>query len=131
MSALESDPQPAALESVLRDAWNAFQPGQPTPLGWLTHTAARIHDYLGAHQPAPAPPAPRPAIDEQAAELRRQVWQTLRDAASDHDIAPDAADRILHAFELPGLPRRWQVRLTLPLTIEVTATNREDALDTP
>ncbi|MCW3820378.1 hypothetical protein ONA91_38700 [Micromonospora sp. DR5-3] len=124
------NPQPATLESVLRDAWDAFHPGQPAPLGWLTHTTTRIHDHLRAHQPAPTPPISPPATDEQAAGLRRQVWQTLRDAASDRDIDPDAAERILHTLDLPGLPRRWQIRLTLPLMIEVTASGREDALDT-
>lgn len=130
MPGFDSEPHPASLESVLRDAWDAFHPGQPAPLGWLTHTASRIHDHLATHQPAPTPPAPPPAAGEQTAALRRRVWHTLRDAASDHDIAPDAADRLLHALDLPGLPRRWHVRLTLPLTIDVTATNREDAFDT-
>ncbi|MEU4715623.1 hypothetical protein AB0F73_18455 [Micromonospora purpureochromogenes] len=74
-------------------------------------------------------------MDEQTYELieqffeRREVWQALREAATTHDIDVDAADRILHAVGLPALPRRWQVRLTLPVLIEVTATNREDAFD--
>ncbi|RKF22811.1 hypothetical protein [Micromonospora globbae] len=57
------------------------------------------------------------------------MWQTLRDAAVENDIDPDTADRILHAPDLPGLPRRWRVRLTVPLTIEVTATSRDDAVE--
>ncbi len=122
-------PRPASLESVLRDAWDAFHPGQPAPLGWLTHTAARIHDHLRPQQPAPAATAPLAAIDEQFAALRRRVWQTLRDAAADDVIDPDVVDQILHTLDLPGLPRRWQVRLTLPLTIEVTATSRDDAVE--
>ncbi|WJK33147.1 hypothetical protein [Solwaraspora sp. WMMA2065] len=127
----DDDPRPAALESVLRDAWDAFHPGQPAPLGWLTHTATRIHDYLDAHPPVPAPPAAPPTtVTEQAAGLRRQVWRTLRDAATDDDIDPDAADRILDILDLPGLPRHWQVRLTLPVTIDVTATDPDSAFDT-
>ncbi|ROO63004.1 hypothetical protein EDC02_5013 [Micromonospora sp. Llam0] len=131
MPTFDSDPRPPALESVLRDAWDAFHPGQPAPLGWLTHTATRIHDYLGAHQPAPASPAaPPPTVNEQAAGLRRQLWHTLRDAVGDDDINPDAATRILQILDLPGLPRHWQVRLTLPLTIGVTATDPDGAFDT-
>ncbi len=131
MTLLENhQPRPASLETVLRDAWDAFHPGHPAPLGWLTHTAARIHDHLGAQQPTPAATATPAPPDEQAAALRRRVWQTLRDAAADHAIDPDVVDQILHTLDLPGLPRRWQVRLTLPLTIEVTATGREDAFDT-
>ncbi|MFG1952466.1 hypothetical protein [Micromonospora sp. NPDC048830] len=125
----DHQPQPASLESVLRDVWDAFHPGQAAPLGWLTHTAARIHDHLRAQQPAPTATAPPATIDEQSATLRRRVWQTLRAAAADDVIAPDAVDQILHTLDLPGLPRRWQVRLTLPLTIEVTATSRDDAVE--
>ncbi|WP_435124380.1 hypothetical protein [Micromonospora tulbaghiae] len=120
--------QPATLESVLRDAWDAFHPGQPAPLGWLTHTTARIHTHL--REQHLAPPAPPSADTDQVARLRQQVWQTLRDAVRTHDIDVDGADRILHALDLPGLPRRWKVRLTLPLAIEVTATSREEAFDT-
>ncbi|RKN46165.1 hypothetical protein [Micromonospora endolithica] len=122
------EPRPASLETVLRDAWDAFHPGQPAPLGWLTHTTDRIHDHLRTPQQS-APTAPPVAIDGRSVALRRQVWQTLRDAAAEHDIAPDAADRILHALDLPGLLRRWQVRLTVPVTVEVTATSRDDAVE--
>ncbi|MGW3807927.1 hypothetical protein [Micromonospora sp. NPDC005113] len=124
-------PHPPTLEAVLRDAWNAFQPHQPAPLGWLTHTTTQIHAYLRDHTSPPAAPQP-PASNEAdpLAHFRRQVWQALRDATSEHDVDVDAADRVLHALDLPGLPRRWQVRLTLPITVEVTAPSREDAFDT-
>ncbi|MEV6370122.1 hypothetical protein AB0L86_24865 [Micromonospora musae] len=46
------------------------------------------------------------------------MWQTLRDAAAD-GVDPDHADDILRTLELPTLARRWQVRLTLPASIEV------------
>ncbi|MEV0811208.1 hypothetical protein [Micromonospora sp. NPDC050200] len=131
MTTSEAMPYPPTLESVLRDAWNAFQPHQPTPLGWVTHTTTQIHAYLRDHT-SPLPP-PQPAASGDAdslAHFRRQVWQALRDAASEHDIDIDAADRVLHALDLPGLPRRWQVRLTLPITVEVTAPSSEDAFDT-
>lgn len=127
MSTPHSKPEPVTLESVLHDAWDAFHPGQPAPLGWLTHTTTRIHDHLRAQRTAP--PTPPPPDAEPAARLRQRVWQTLREAASEHDIDADAADRILHALDLPGLPRRWHVRLTVPVLIEITATSREDAFD--
>ncbi|SCG38014.1 hypothetical protein [Micromonospora coxensis] len=122
-------PQPETVESVLRAAWEAFHPGQPTPLGWLTHTTARIHDHLHAQHTAPVPSAPPTPAGDEVARLRRQVWQTLHDVTAEHDIDPDAADRILHSLDLPGLPRRWQVHVTVPLTITVTATSRDEAVD--
>ncbi|MCX4387303.1 hypothetical protein OG777_10200 [Micromonospora peucetia] len=121
-------PQPPTLESVLLDAWDTFHPTQPAPLGWLTHTTTQIHAYLHDQH---TPPSPPPADDtDSLTRFRRQVWRSLREAASTHDIDADAADQILRALDLPTLPRRWQVRLTLPVRIEVTATSREDAFDT-
>ncbi|MFG3302927.1 hypothetical protein [Micromonospora chersina] len=121
-------PQPPTLESVLGDAWSLFHPGQPAPLGWLTHTTAQIRAHLSdQHTPQPQPPN---ADTDSLAYFRREVWRSLREAASTHDIDADAADRVLSALDLPALPRRWQVRLTLPILIEVTATGREDAFDT-
>ncbi|MEV0810947.1 hypothetical protein [Micromonospora sp. NPDC050200] len=121
---------PANLESVLRNTWDAFHPAQPAPLGWLTHTATQIQAYLRDHHamPQPLPPAAAPA--DPSAQFRNHVWHALRDAVSEHDIDIDAANRVLHAVDLPPLPRRWQVRLTLPILIEVTATSREEAFDT-
>ncbi|MEH0985866.1 hypothetical protein [Micromonospora sp. CPCC 205556] len=116
------------IESVLRNAWKAFHPTQPAPLGWLTHTAAQIQAYLSDQQPLPQPPAVAPT--DPSAQLRRHIWHVLRDAVSEHDIDVDAANRVLHAVDLPLLPRRWQVRLALPILLEVTATSREDAFDT-
>ncbi|MET7968760.1 hypothetical protein [Micromonospora sp. NPDC005305] len=119
----------ATLESVLRHAWDAFHPGQPAPLGWLTHTTTKIHDYLRDHKDDPQQQPPTVATDS-LAQLRSRVWQALRDAVTEHDIEVDAANRVLDAVDLPLLPRRWQVRLTLPVLIEVTATSRDDAFDT-
>ncbi|MEV0726895.1 hypothetical protein AB0I37_29500 [Micromonospora purpureochromogenes] len=123
-------PQPPTLESVLRNAWATFHPTQPAPLGWLTHTTAQIQTYLREHPTAPLPHSSTGGDAEELARWRREVWQALREAAATHDIDVDTADRILHAVGLPGLPRRWQVRLTLPVLVEVTATSREDAFDT-
>ncbi|HEX5514769.1 MAG TPA: hypothetical protein VFY81_10260, partial [Gammaproteobacteria bacterium] len=36
---------------------------------------------------------------------------------------------MLEVFGLPELPRRWSVRLSLPLTCEVTAGSEEEAFD--
>ncbi|MCP3785251.1 hypothetical protein NLX85_17945 [Micromonospora sp. A3M-1-15] len=129
MTTPETTTSPPTLESVLLDAWNMFHPGQPAPLGWLTHTTAQIHAHL--HSPHTPPQAQPHTADPYAlARFRREVWRSLREAASTHDIDADAADRVLSALDLPALPRRWQVRLTLPILIEVTATGREDAFDT-
>ncbi|MBM0255760.1 hypothetical protein [Micromonospora sp. 4G55] len=120
---------PPTLESVLRHAWDAFHPTQPAPLGWLTHTAAQVQAYVRDHQPvAPQPPAVE--LTDPSTRLGAHVWSALRDAVAEHDIDVDAANRVLHAVDLPLLPRRWQVRLTLPILIEVTATSRENAFDT-
>ncbi|MFG1833885.1 hypothetical protein [Micromonospora chersina] len=120
---------PPILESVLRHAWDAFHPGQPAPLGWLTHTTTQIQAYLDDHHtdPQTQPPAV-PA--ESLPQLRSRVWHALRDAVLSHDIDVDAANHVLDAVDLPTLPRRWQVRLTLTVVTEVTATCREDAFDT-
>ncbi|MGQ5262931.1 hypothetical protein ACTWLT_19545 [Micromonospora sp. ZYX-F-536] len=120
-------PPPPTLESVLRDAWAAFAPTEPAPLGWLTHTTAQIRAYLREHH---SPPAPLLPAADAGARLRREVWRALYEAVSTHDIDGDAADRVLCALDLPPLPRRWQVRLTLPVLIEVTAAGRENAFDT-
>ncbi|WP_422733878.1 hypothetical protein ACN26Y_28560 [Micromonospora sp. WMMD558] len=128
MTTPDAAQQPPTLESVLRQAWDAFHPGQPAPLGWLTHTTTQLHAYL--REQHPTPPAPPSTETTSVTRLRRQMWQALRDATAEHDIDPDVADRILHNVDLPGLPRRWQVRLTLPVKVEVTATSREDAFDT-
>ncbi|MFG1888101.1 hypothetical protein ACGFIR_09555 [Micromonospora sp. NPDC049051] len=123
-----TSPHPPTLESVLRDAWDTFHPAQPAPLGWLTHTTAQIHAHLHDQHTPPSPSS----VDgtDSLTRLRREVWRALREAASTHDIDADAADEILRALDLPTLPRRWRVRLTLALLIEVTATSREDAFDT-
>ncbi|MEU4677929.1 hypothetical protein [Micromonospora sp. NPDC023737] len=119
---------PASMEAVLRDAWDAFHPGHPAPLSWFTHTVARLHDHFHTHQLVRPATAASPTVDGQFAALRRRVWQTLRDAAAD-GVDPDVADHILQTLDLPTLARRWQVRLTLPVTIEVTATSRDEALE--
>ncbi|MDZ5447256.1 hypothetical protein U2F26_31880 [Micromonospora sp. 4G57] len=121
-------PHLPTLESVLRDAWAAFQPHQPAPLGWLTHTTTQIQAYLDDHPTPPSPPSD--GDTDSVTRWRRAMWQALREAAATHDIDVDAANRLLRAVDLPPLPRRWQVRLTLPVLIEVTASSREDAFDT-
>ena len=117
---------PPSLESVLRHAWDAFHPGQPAPLGWLTHTTTQIQAYLRNHHSDPQPP---PAIPESLTQLRRQMWQALREAVSEHDIDIDAANRVMEVVDLPLLPRRWQVRLTLTVLAELTAGTSDDAFD--
>lgn len=103
--------------------------GTLAPLGWLTHTTARIHEYLRTQQPTPIPPTAPTAIDEQLTRLLRQVWHTLRDATVNNRLTPGAAEAILHSLDLPGLPRRWQVGLTLPLTMDVLAVDRDGAFE--
>ncbi|MEV0157709.1 hypothetical protein AB0H57_28860 [Micromonospora sp. NPDC050686] len=118
---------PPTLESVLHNAWDAFHPGQPAPLGWLTHTSTQIQAYLRDHHTCPQRPT---EATESTAQFRNQVWHALRDAVGEHDIDVDAANKILDAVGLPLLPRRWQVRLTLSVLAEVTAASSEDAFDT-
>lgn len=126
----EPTPDPAAppsLESVLHNAWNAFHPGQAAPLGWLTHTTTQIQAYLRDHHTHPQRPTEG---TDSTAQFRSDVWHALRDAVSEHDIDIDAANRILDAVDMPLLPRRWQVRLTLSVLTEVTAGSSDDAFDT-
>jgi hypothetical protein len=122
-------PEQPTLESVLRRSWEAFHPSQPAPLGWLTHTTSQVMTYL---RDVTTPPPRRDAAGcaDGLTRFRQHVREALADAVSQDDIDIDAATAILEELDLPLLPRRWQVRLALPLLIEVTATSREDAFDT-
>ncbi|PSK63098.1 hypothetical protein B0E53_04967 [Micromonospora sp. MH33] len=124
--------QPPTLESVLRSAWDAFHPDQPAPLGWLTHTTTQIQAHLREHHPV-AQPQSQPSADQPVdlvAQFRSHLWHALREAVSEHDIDIDAANRVLEALDMPLLPRRWQVRLALPILMDVTAATRDEAFDT-
>ncbi|WP_433288609.1 hypothetical protein [Micromonospora sp. CA-244673] len=52
-----------------------------------------------------------------------QAHQPFHERRCEHGLA------VLSALDLPALLRRWQVRLTLSVLVEVTATGREDAFD--
>ncbi|MGC5022796.1 hypothetical protein [Micromonospora sp. DT47] len=127
MTSAEIPPSQPTLEAVLRTSWEAFHPGQQAPLGWLTHTTTQVLSHLrGTHTSTPPPPdtARHPDALER---FHRQVREALADAVCQEQVSIDVANTLLDVLDLPLLPRRWQVRLTLPLLIDITATTREDA----
>jgi hypothetical protein len=62
--------------------------------------------------------------------LRRLIREQLADAVSENRLDIDVANSLLEVFDLPAIPRRWDVTLTLTFTCEVTAEHREDAFET-
>ncbi|MBQ0905478.1 hypothetical protein [Micromonospora sp. U21] len=124
MTSTDITPPEPALETILRTSWEAFHPGQQAPLGWLTHTTAQILSHLRQAQTCTPSDNAHPDAPNR---FYRQVREALADAVHTKHVSIDAANSLLEVLDLPLLPRRWQVRLTLPLLIDVTATTREDA----
>ncbi|PWR14883.1 hypothetical protein DKT69_14135 [Micromonospora sicca] len=130
MTSAENPPSQPALEAVLRTIWEAFHPGQSAPLGWLTHTTTQVLSHLRPTHTS-TPLTPGTARRPEALELfHRQVREALADAVCQEQLSIGVANTLLDVLDLPLLPRRWQVRLSLPLLIDVTATTREDAFTT-
>ncbi|MDZ5446775.1 hypothetical protein U2F26_29305 [Micromonospora sp. 4G57] len=125
MTSAHIPPREPALETILRSSWETFHPGQQAPLGWLTYTTAQVLSHLRqTHTCTPSDVTRHPdALDL----FHRQLREALADAVCTEQVSIDAANSILEVLDLPLLPRRWQVRLTLPLLIDVTAATREDA----
>ena len=69
------------------------------------------------------------AAEAQLRRLRRLISEHFAAAVTDHRLDIDLATEMLDVFGLPALPRRWRVRLSLPLICEVTAANAADAFD--
>ncbi|MGW3607931.1 hypothetical protein [Micromonospora sp. NPDC005161] len=113
-----------ALETILLTSWEAFHPGQQAPLGWLTHTTAQILTHLRQTHTCTPPDNARP---DALNRFHRQLREALADGVRQDQVNIDGANSLLEVLDLPLLPRRWQVRLTLPLLIDVTATTHEDA----
>ncbi|MBM0226142.1 hypothetical protein [Micromonospora sp. ATA51] len=130
MTSAENSPSQPTLEAVLRTSWEAFHPGQQAPLGWLTHTTTQVLSHL-RHAHTSTPPTSDTARHPDALEqFHRQLREALVDAVCTEQVSIDVANTLLDVLDLPLLPRRWQVRLTLPLLIDLTATTREDAFTT-
>lgn len=103
------------LESVLRSIWDSFHPGQPAPVSWLTHTTAQVLSHL------------RHTDIDELAQFHWQVREAFANAVCQDQISIDVANALLGILDLPVLFRRWQIRISLPLLIDVTAPTREDA----
>jgi hypothetical protein len=80
-------------------------------------------------------PATVPAVADpdgaelQLARLCRLIGEQFAGTVTAGRVDIDTANGMLEAFGLPELPRRWQVRIRLPLVCEVTATSDIDAFD--
>ena len=80
--------------------------------------------------PAPAPAVADPdGAQRQLARLCRLIGEQFADAVNAGRLDIDTANGMLEVFGLPELPRRWQVRIRLPLACEVTAVTELDAFD--
>ncbi len=73
--------------------------------------------------------ADRDGAQLQLARLCRLIGEQFADAVTAGRVDIDTANGMLEAFGLPELPRRWQVRIRLPLVCQVTATSDVDAFD--
>lgn len=67
--------------------------------------------------------------EAQFAALRKRVHEQLTGAAYSGDLDMDVANNILAAVDLPLLPRRWTVALTVTVTCTVTAGTDDDAVE--
>ncbi|TDC79511.1 hypothetical protein E1193_19020 [Micromonospora sp. KC606] len=114
-------PQRRTLETVRP---HAIYPNQPDPAGWRTNTASHIQSYARETHTALQTGT---GTSDALTQYRHHVRQALLDAVSDEHVDVHAANTLLQTLDLPLLPHRWQVRVVLPLLIEVTATTREDA----
>ncbi len=83
-------------------------------------------------------PAPADLSGAQAQVLRLQtqlrrlhllIGEQLAATVTDERLDIDVANGMLEVFGMPGLPRRWRVRISLPMVCEVTAASELDAFD--
>jgi hypothetical protein len=124
---------PASLEGLLTTAWkDAGLPTEP-PVGWLTRTATAINQWrdLDPDPDRPGAPAPEGRTYQELTRLRRLVREQLASAVAEGDLDIDLANGMLDVFGLPSLPRRFTVRLGLPIVCDVTAGSEEEAYDAP
>ena len=76
-----------------------------------------------------AAPADASGGEAQVRRLHLLVGEQFGAAVSDDRLDIDVANGMLEVFGLPGLPRRWRVRIGLPMVCEVTAASELDAFD--
>lgn len=105
---------------------HTFSPTQPDPVGWRTNTTSHTRSYMRETHSALQTDAAAP---DALAQFRHHVRQALLDAVIDHYVDVHTTNTLLQTLDLPLLPHRWQVRLVLPLLIEVTATTRAGAFE--
>lgn len=65
----------------------------------------------------------------QLRRLRRLIGEQFAAEVNEGHLAIDVANGMLDVFGMPELPRRWQVRLGLPMVCEVAAARAVDAFD--
>lgn len=119
-------PPPASLEDVLADSWRTFWNRGQVPAGWAAHTAAAVAEHL--HRPTTPPSTvEHSGLRRELTSLRRRIRELLADAVAAEHLDLDLANDILDTCDIPGLPRRWRVRLGVPILLEVAAVDAEDA----
>ena len=82
--------------------------------------------------PAPADASGDAQVRRLQAQLRRLhilVGDQFAAAVTDDRLDIDVANGMLEVFGMPGLPRRWRVRIGLPMVCGVTAASELDAFD--
>ena len=82
--------------------------------------------------PAPADADGESQVRRLQTQLRRLhilIGEQFAAAVTDERLDIDVANSMLAVFGMPGLPRRWRVRVSLPMVCEVTAASELDAFD--
>lgn len=81
-------------------------------------------------QPTDAARSEGSAAPAQLRRLRGLIGEQFAATVTDGRLDIDLANGMLEVFGLPPLPRRWRVRIGLPVICEVTAATDVDAYDT-
>ncbi|GAB3147175.1 hypothetical protein GCM10027290_30040 [Micromonospora sonneratiae] len=123
---MSDNPQPdqptEPLEQTIRNSGNAFSPVPPPP-AWLTHAVGQ----LAAHIPTGVEPNAEAAVPLRW--LRHRFQEQITKLVIEGHLDITHANEVLDALELPLLARYWEVRVSLPVSIEVTAVTEDDAFD--
>ena len=88
------------------------------------------HELTGHAAPADTSGAEAQVrLQTQLRRLHLLIGEQFGAAVTDERLDIDVANGMLAVFGMPGLPRRWRVRIGLPMVCEVTAASSDEAFD--